>query len=94
MSVAKIILQQINAIDPRAIWAWGAKDFVATSLGLKFKTSGMVKWKGYVHVKYNEASDLYDIEFYRVRGAKLITDSVLSGVYCDMLVDIIDGQVG
>lgn len=94
MTVAKTILNQIRAIDPRATWAWGAKEFVASSVGVKFKTSGAVRWKGYVHVKYNEGNDLYDIEFYRIRAAKIIVDTKVEGVYSDMLVDVIDGQVG
>lgn len=94
MTVAKTILSQIQTIDPRATWAWGAKEFVASSLGLKFKTSGMTRWKGYVHIKYDEGNDLYDIEFYRIRSAKIIVDSKVEGVYSDMLVDVIDSQVG
>jgi len=94
MTVAQTILQQIKAIDPRATWAWGAKEFVNTGSGLKFKTTGLVKWKGYVHVKYDVGNDVYDVDFFRIRGAKIIVDKAVNGVYCDMLVDVIDGQVG
>lgn len=94
MTVAQIILQQIKSIDPRATWAWGAKDFVNMGAGLKFKTSGLVKWKGYVYVKYDAGNDVYDVDFYRIRGTKIIVDKTVAGVYCDMLVDIIDSQVG
>jgi hypothetical protein len=94
MTVAQTILQQIKAIDPRATWAWGAKDFVNMGSGLKFKTSGLVKWKGYVHVKYDAGNDVYDVDFFRIRGANIIVDKAVEGVYCDMLVDVIDSQVG
>jgi hypothetical protein len=94
MDLAKTILGQIKAIDPRALMAWDAKDYVAMGDGLRFKSSGMVKWKGYVYVKYDVGQDLYNIEFSRVRGAKLIVDNVVEGVFVDSLVEIIDAQVG
>ena len=47
MSVAQIINEQIRAMDKWAFIRWGAKDKVAYPNGLKFKTSGLVKWKGY-----------------------------------------------
>jgi hypothetical protein len=94
MNVAQTILQQIKSIDPWAMAAWGAKDLVNMGAGLKFKTSGMVKWKGYVHVKYDAGNDVYDVDFYRIRGAKIIVDNAIQGVYCDMLVDVVNGQVG
>lgn len=94
MNIAQIILSQIKTIDYRALGAWGAKDLVAMTDGLKFKTSGMVKWKGYVHVKYNEGTDLYDIDFFRIRGAKLIVDKAVDSVLAEDLIDSIDAQVG
>lgn len=93
MTVAQTILSQIKAIDPRAIWAWGAKEFVNMGDGLKFKTSGMVKWKGYVHIRYNEGTDLYDIEFFRVRNANIKTDKGMTGVFVEDLVRVIDSVV-
>lgn len=94
MTIAKTILSQIRAIDPRALWAWGAKDFVDVSNGLQFKTSGMCKWKGHVLVEYNEGSDLYDIRFFRIRSGRPVMDRKSSGVYVDELVHVIDLQVG
>lgn len=94
MSIAQTILKQIKAIDPRATWAWGAKELVNMGDGLKFKTTGMVKWKGYVYVKYNEGTDLYDIQFFRVRSAAVKTDRQIDGVFAEDLVRIIDGVVG
>lgn len=94
MSVAQTILSQIKAIDPRATWAWGAKDFVNMGDGLQFKTSGMVKWKGQVYIKYNGATDLYDLSFFRVRGANVKFDETASDIYAEDLVRIIDSVVG
>ena len=94
MSIATTILTQIKTIDPRATWAWGAKDFVATKNGLLFKSSGMVKWKGYVHITLDEAQDLYDIEFYKMRGVKRTVAAKVEGIFADQLVELIDSQVG
>jgi len=94
MSIAQTILAQIKTIDPRATWAWGAKDFVATKNGLLFKSSGMVKWKGYVHITLDEGQDLYDIEFYKMRGVKRTVAAKVEGIFADQLVELIDSQVG
>lgn len=94
MTIAKTILSQIKTIDPMATFAWGAKDFVNMGDGLKFKTSGMVKWKGYVYVKYNHDTDLYDIQFYRLRNCEIKTDKNMIGIYAEDLVNIIDSVVG
>jgi hypothetical protein len=94
MSIAKTILSQIKAIDFWAMGAWGAKDLVAMKDGLKFKTSGMVKWKGYVYVKYDHGNDLYDIIFGRIRKMGWVEDEKIEGVYVEDLVRIIDSRVG
>lgn len=94
MSIAKTILSQIKALDFWAMGAWGAKELVAVNDGLKFKTTGMVKWKGYVYVKYNQGTDLYDIDFFRIRSAQIKMDKKLEGVFVEDLVETINAQVG
>lgn len=94
MRTAQIILSQIKYIDPRAMFAWGAKDMMDMSDGLKFKTSGLTRWKGFVYIKYNEGTDLYDIEFYRMRNLEPVTDAVHTDVYAEDLVSVIDRIVG
>lgn len=94
MQIAKTILQQIKAIDFFALGAWGAKDFIAMKDGLKFKTSGMVKWKGWVIVQYDEGKDLYNLIFGRVRKHVWKEDKHIDGVYVEDLVRLIDEQVG
>lgn len=94
MSVAKTILSQIKAIDFFALGAWGAKNLTNTGDGLQFKTSGSVKWKGFVHVIYDYADDLYDIEFFRIRAGKKIVDKKLVGIFAEDMVTHIDEQVG
>lgn len=94
MSIAKIILGQIKTLDRMAMMAWGAKDLVAMKDGLKFKTSGMVKWKGYVYVQYDEGHDLYNVIFGRVRKLEWKVDKQVDGVFVEDLVSVIDGHVG
>lgn len=94
MSVAKIILGQIKALDKWALGAWGAKDLVAMNDGLKFKTSGMVRWKGYVYVKYDEGQDLYNVIFGRIRKYEWKVDKQVDGVFVEDLVEVINSQVG
>ena len=99
MNIAKTILTQIKAIDAWALCAWGAKDFVVMEDGLKFKTSGMTPWKGYVYVKYNAVPDLYEVQFFRVRknrveGVEIVHDNIVNAVYAHELVGVIDKFVG
>jgi len=94
MNTAKIILSQIKALDPMAMFAWGAKDLVNMGDGLKFKTSGMTPYKGQVYIKYNEGRDLYEIQFFRIRKAELKMDKIVEDVYAEDMVGIIDNFVG
>lgn len=94
MTVAQTILTQIKAIDFWAMGAWGAKELVAMNDGLKFKTSGTVKWKGYVYVKYDYGRDLYDVIFARLRKMAWVEDEKVEGVYAEDLVRIINSRVG
>jgi hypothetical protein len=94
MSIAKTILSQIKTIDPRATWAWGAKNLVDMGDGLKFQSSGMVKWKGQVYIRYNEGTDLYDIEFFRIRNTEIKPHKGLTDIYAEDLVNVIDEVIG
>jgi hypothetical protein len=92
MNVAQTILSQIKAIDGRALWAWGAKELVNTGKGLQFRTGGMAKHKGLVHIKLN-ANDLYDIEFYKIRAGIIKTVATEADVFAEDLVRMIDAVV-
>jgi hypothetical protein len=94
MNTAIIIRDQIRSLDRWAFGAWGAKDFLNMGDGLKFKTSGMVRWKGYVYIKYDEGRDLYNIDFFRVRNADVKYDRRLEGVFAEDMVELINGVVG
>lgn len=94
MSITKTILSQIKCLDRMAMFAWGAKDLVAMRDGLKFKTSGMVRWKGYVYVQYDEGQDLYNVIFAQIRKLEWIERKRVEGVFAEDLVNTIDSQVG
>lgn len=94
MNIAQTILSQIKALDPMALFAWGAKDLVNMGDGLKFKTSGLTPYKGHVYVKYNTGKDLYEVEFFRLRKMEIKVDKKYEDVYAEDLVQIIDGFVG
>ena len=75
------------------MWAWVAKDLVATKQGLQFRVGGLAKFKGLVHVKYNEADDLYDIDFLKIKKGMPVVVQSSEGVFVDMLVNTIDKVV-
>ena len=90
MNTATIIRDQILGLDRRALAAWGAKDLVATKQGLQFRVGGLAKFKGLVHVKYNEADDLYDIDFLKIKKGMPTVVQSTDGVYAEDLVRTID----
>lgn len=94
MSIAEIIRDQIRMLDRRAFMAWGAKDLVNMGNGLKFKTSGLVKWKGYVYIKYDSGADLYDIDFFKIRNVEIKYTRRMQGVFAEDMVRLIDEVVG
>lgn len=94
MNTATIIRDQIRALDRFAFGAWGTKDMVNMGDGLKFKTSGMTRWKGHVYVKYDAGRDLYNVDFFRIRKAEVKYDKRVEGVFAEDLVTVIDEVVG
>lgn len=94
MNTAQIILSQIKTLDPRALFAWGAKDLVAFPDGLQFKSSGMVsKHKGHVKITLN-GSDLYDIQAFTIRAGVVRIKTTVNDVYAEDLISILDDIIG
>jgi hypothetical protein len=93
-NIATIIRDQIRGMDRNAFMAWGSKELVAMKDGLKFKTSGMVRWKGYVYIQYDEGRDIYNVIFAKIRKYEWKVVKQVDGVFFDQLVSVIDGQVG
>jgi hypothetical protein len=93
MTVASTILSQIKALDPSAMWAWGAKDFVNTGKGLQFRVGGMAKFKGLVHIRYNEGADLYEIDFIKIKKGLPVVVKTVDDVYVEDMINVIDATV-
>ena len=91
MEIANTIINQINAIDRFALGAYGAKNFIAYEEserydgGLSFDVNGL-NFQGKVYVMLNWL-DEYEIRFV---DENQITVKEVKGVYCDMLVDVLD----
>ncbi|WP_027137405.1 hypothetical protein [Gaetbulibacter saemankumensis] len=91
IQIAQIILNQIKCIDRSALFAWGAKNYVALPEskdfqgGVTFKVNGST-FKSWVKVKLTRL-DEYKVSFI---NKKAEVEKSCDGVYCDMLVDIID----
>jgi hypothetical protein len=91
MEIAQTILEQIKYADRSALLAWGAKNFSAISEskefegGLAFQVDGLVH-KGWIQICLRWADD-YTIIFIN-KNREVVKTS--KGIYCDMLVDVID----
>lgn len=81
----QIAWKQISVMTKMAV---GARQAVLTETGCRFK---VLRTMRYVEVTYEAGSDLYTVEFYRVkRGSYQRVDlGSHSGVYADMLSDIV-----
>jgi hypothetical protein len=95
ISIAKTIISQIQYGDRWFLPAVGAKNFVALPEskefqgGVRFKVNGL-KHKGYVSVELRWVDD-YTVSFLNRKGEVV---KQCEGVYCDMLVDILDYAEG
>lgn len=92
--IGKTIYNQIRMLDSRALFAWGAVHMVYMVDGFKFKTTGMVKRKCWVYIRYDRGLDLYEIIYARIRKFEWIVDNTVSHVYAEDLVKTIDHYVG
>ena len=91
MEIAQTILEQIKYADRSALLAWGAKNFSSISEskefegGLAFQVDGLVH-KGWIKICLRWVDD-YSIIFIN-KNREVVKTS--KGVYCDMIVDVID----
>ena len=91
LQIAQTILNQIKYSDKCALMAWGAKNFVALPEskefqgGVRFKVNGL-QFKNWVMVELTW-TDEYKVSFIN-RKREVVKE--YDGVYCDMLVNIID----
>lgn len=91
LAVAQEILNQIKYFDRSALMAWGANNFIALpeskefNSGIRFNVNGLVH-VGIVMVQLRWMDD-YTVSFLSKKGELV---HKVEGVYCDMLVDVID----
>lgn len=91
LEIAKTIVNQINYGDRWFLPAVGAQNFVALPEckefqgGVRFRVNGL-KHKGYVAIELRWVDD-YTVSFLDKAG-NLVKEC--EGVYCDMLIDILD----
>lgn len=85
LEVAKTILEQLGG-NKFAVMT-GAKNFVGSEQGLMFKIGSNSKGVNKVRIVLTPM-DLYDMEFYSVRGTSIKLKAEHKGVYCDQLQNI------
>jgi len=79
----------ILRMSQNIVWSWEFNSPKPLENGLSFKVQGFLH-KGWVLVKYNQDSDLFDIKLlsYQLKEVKSI-----EGIYVDQLIDVIDDMV-
>ena len=105
MEVANTIRQQIMAGDHWALGAWGAREYVGYGEGnhgkdgvyilggLRFRIRTPKYMKGVIVMIYLMGNDTYSVRVCRVIGTTITELAYTEGVYCDMLVDVINGLI-
>lgn len=87
MEMAQYIMSILKA-KLMVVWSWGFNSPMAIPNGLRFKVQGF-KFRGVVEVVYNESKDLFEVSF--IKRGKVV--DIITDVYLDMLVDVIDNKV-
>ena len=75
--------------DLNVMWSWGFNKPTIVDKGLKFKVLGFI-FRGWVHVIYNEGSDLFDIKLITIKN---VEKKFIEGIYFDQLIEVIDENV-
>lgn len=91
MSIAQNILQQLGGNKLRVMT--GAKNFVDFGNGVQFDVPCRGSKANKVHIALNP-NDLYDVAFYRVRGASIKVVERLTNVYAEDLVERFEEATG
>ncbi len=87
--IANEILNQLGGYN-RLNSMIGLKDCMINGAGISFKIKFVGAAANYVKIQLNEALDLYEVEIGKLRGMSYKVVKSLSGVYTDMLKDIIE----
>lgn len=88
--MAEYILSILH-MELMVVFSWGLHNPTAlpNDEGLAFRVNGY-KHRGWVIVRYNEGTDLFDIE---LRTLAMQLADQIEGVYFDQLVEVIDNAV-
>lgn len=81
-TVAGIIIQQLGG--NRFIAMTGAKNFATGGKDASFKIGKNAGKVSHIKITLNDA-DLYDMEFFNIRGMNIKTVAERNGIYCDQL---------
>lgn len=94
-TTASIILEQLGGNKFKVMT--GAKNFLTNGNDLTFSLPGS---GGFCKNGINRVNialtpaDLYNVKFYRLRGAKLVTVSEHTDIYCDGLRELFERETG
>ena len=86
MQIAKTIMDQIGK---KALFMIGAKNFVATDSGLRFRVGRNGLNVNVIDVQYNRGPDDYTLDFLAVRGTSAKSKKKIEHVYADQLTELI-----
>lgn len=91
--IANTILQQMGGAG-RIMAMTGARQFLTSANSVQFKFKGSRK-ANCVRVTL-DPTDTYTVEFHKVtkRGLEVKEVKALSGVYCDMLIELFESTTG
>ena len=88
--IAKTILEQLGG--SQFVVLTGAKNFVALENGIQFSIPNR---SGPNKIRITLTSeDLYNMEFFRLRGTKCTLVDEYTGVYFDQLIPIFENKTG
>lgn len=88
---AKIIIDQLGG--NKFIATTGAKSFGFGPAGLSFKHARGANKANYCRIQLT-STDLYDMEFVKIRNCEIATISKHSGLYHDMIRGVFERETG
>lgn len=99
MTIPNIIKQQLLLTNTAIVWSWGVSKWVALSDNTLAMRVHAPRLDGIVRITLDEGWDLYNIAFFNNKSFSGLLKNpseqydAIEGVYCDQLVDVIDGVI-
>lgn len=88
----EVLIAQLGGIG-RLRAMIGAYNFLNIENGLSFKFK-LCEKANYCVIKYNEGSDLYNMEFLKIRGNKVESKKLYEGLYAEDLIQTFEMFTG